>query len=188
MKIIPKNCQHRPDPHNCLLTAHRQVSPCTEAAVAAPSFMEEIAPYLKSAHAGIPPHLSCTQESWSQGTGWVTTTTRYQRELAALPGWKLRGLLQVGVGLCCGKELGSTFQVESTESGSQMAQDIEHGQSPMQAARNMAIGEGQLPEPNSAATSTFGLLMTPCQIKLKIPKSHRNTKCHIVFCLMCISP
>lgn len=98
-KIISKNCQHRHGPLNCLLTAHRQV-PAIQAAVAAPIFMEEIAPYLKLVHAGIPSHLSCIEELWSQGTGWVTTvTSRYWRELAALPGWKLRGLQQVGVGL-----------------------------------------------------------------------------------------
>lgn len=123
----------------------------------------------------------------------VTDTSRYWREPAALPGWKLRGLQQVGVvSVCRGKELGSGVQVDSMESGSQMAQHTEQGQNPVQAARNVAIGQRQLPlpEPNSAATITFGLLMIPCQIKLEVPRFHRNTKCHVlsVFCLMCISP
>lgn len=76
------------------------------------------------------------------------------------------------------------------ESDSQMAQHAEHGQNPMKAARNMAIAEGQLslPEPNSPAITTFGRLMTPYQIRLKIPKSHRNTKCHILSSALCASP
>lgn len=71
---------------------------------------------------------------------------------------------------------------------SQMAQHAEHGQNEMKAARNMATGELPLPEPNSAAITTFGLLMTPCQIRLKNPKSHRNTKCHVLSSALCAFP
>lgn len=49
-------------------------------------------------------------------------------------------------------------------------------------------GQLPLPEPNSAATTTFDLLMILCQIKLDVTKSHRNTKCHVLSSVSCISP
>lgn len=107
-------------------------------------------------------HLSCTQELWSQAQG------NYHQQVLERAGNTARleaqGASAARSGLCCGKELGSGVQVESMESGSQMAQHTEHGQNPMQADRNMALGKGELPltEPNSTATTTFGLLMIPC--------------------------
>lgn len=94
------------------------------------------------------------------------------------------------MGPCLSREGAGIQQVESMELGSQQAQHPENAQNPKHADRNMAEERGQLqlPEPSSAATTTFDLLMIPCQIKLDVPKSHRNTKCHVFSSLMHISP
>lgn len=121
------------NPHNCLPTARGQV-PATQAAVTATNLMEELAPHLKSAHAGTQPPLRAALGSHGPRAG---VSASHQQLLqrggsAARPGAQGASAGRSG-SVCHGKELGSSVQVGSMELGSQEAQHPEHAQYPKHA-------------------------------------------------------
>lgn len=128
--------------------------------------------------------MSCAGESQFQGAGRVPPTSSYCRELAALPGRELRGLQQVGVGPCSSQEGAGIWYA-----GGKHGTRVPAGTVPRTCTISKAYsytqhkenGQLPLPDPSSAATTTFDLLLIPCQITLDVPKSHWNIKCHVFF-------